>query len=52
MADMNRETCMEIFEKYDQTAGDFHKAHPQAFSDLTVGYAKYLLKLNEKKEDK
>lgn len=50
MAEMTREECLAVFEKYDGAALSFHNVNPQAFSDMTVGYAKVLLKLNEKKD--
>lgn len=52
MADMSREDCMKVFEKYDRAALSFHNNNPQAFSEISVGYAKVLLKTNEKKEPK
>jgi len=52
MADMSREDCMKVFEKYDRAALSFHNNNPQAFSEMSVGYAKVLLKQNEKKGDK
>lgn len=52
MADLSREDCMKVFEKYDREALSFHNNNPQAFSEMSVGYAKALLKTNEKKEDK
>ena len=51
MADMTREDCMKVFEKYDRAALSFHNANPKAFSENSVTYAKALLKTNEKKED-
>ena len=52
MADMTREDCMKVFEKYDRPAWSFHNANPKAFSENSVTYAKALLKANEKKEAK
>lgn len=52
MADMTRDDCMKVFEKYDRAALSFHNNNPQAFSENSVTYAKALLKTNEKREDK
>ena len=52
MPRMTREDCLKVFEKHDRAALAFHIAYPKAFSENSVTYAKALLKLNEKKEDK
>ncbi len=52
MADMSREDCMKVFEKYDRAALSFHNNNPQAFSENSVTYAKALMKTNENKEAK
>ena len=49
---MTREECMEVFEKHDRAALSFHNCNPNAFSENTVTYAKFLLKMKEKKEGK
>ena len=49
MAEMTREECLAVFEKYDRAALSFHNANPKAFSENSVTYAKALLKTNEKK---